>query len=105
MAGEACTARVAVGYQSMSCRRPVKEDGLCGIHLAAKRRRETNRAKKQDERAVSETTKREVEATLAALGIEGRPVLDSRTFRYTPGVAVVSLDDLRRLAARGEATP
>lgn len=43
----ACQADTGSDWYRHKCGRPVKEDGLCGIHLAAKRRRETNQAERK----------------------------------------------------------
>lgn len=44
-----CSKRVPRGpYDWRPCGRPVKDDGLCGIHLAAKRKRERNDAARRE---------------------------------------------------------
>lgn len=39
---ERCPVDVWNNYQAHTCGKPVKRDGLCGIHAAAKDRRERN---------------------------------------------------------------
>jgi len=48
-----CTERVAAagGYQFHQCERDAVEDGLCRMHLAAKRKRDANFERKRAERA------------------------------------------------------
>lgn len=50
-----CIERVAAhgGYQFHQCTREAVEDGLCRMHLAAKRRREANAERKSAERRVA----------------------------------------------------
>src|SRR4051794_889759 len=72
---ETCQERVSNGSRSVSfhiCGKPVKDEGLCGLHLAAKRRREaTDRARREHAREqtrLREFSEQRVQA-LAAVGI------------------------------------
>ena len=80
------------------CGRAVKEDGLCGIHLAAKRRVRANEKKRQDAQSDSAKIRTRVEAFLAEHGVAGKAEYDARTYplRYTGRVSL-SLDELKRI--------
>lgn len=64
---QTCQESVAYGsgYHFRICNRPVKEEGLCGLHLAAKRRREARMA--QADREWEE--KKAQDARLKELGV------------------------------------
>jgi hypothetical protein len=76
----------------------VKEDGLCGIHLAAKRRVRANEQKRQDAQNDSAKIRARVEAVLAEHSVAGIAEYDARTYprRYTGRVSL-SLDELKRI--------
>ena len=78
------------------CGRKAKEDGLCGIHLAAKRRVANNEQARIDKRDTSENLRKEVDKFLTEHGIDGRADYRWSSDTYS-GKAVVSLDELRRL--------
>jgi hypothetical protein len=75
MTEQTCQERVSNGPRSVSfhtCGKPVKDEGLCGVHLAAKRRKEANseaRRSYYDEQArLRQASERRVDA-LAEHGI------------------------------------
>jgi hypothetical protein len=85
-----------------TCGRPIKRDGLCGLHAAAKDRaaqRDRDMAAKRDGQ---KRAKASAEAALTELGVKGRAAYDSIAAAYT-GEVVVSVDELRRLMARADA--
>lgn len=76
------------------CGRPVKDEGLCGVHLAGKRRRQENDAARATERAEDDQREAAAQALcdrLRALGIRAHPHYAShptRMGRYTGGIAL-----------------
>lgn len=68
-----CSERVNRGDARWSkfepCGRPVKEDGLCGLHLGARNRRAEKAKKGREERERGVRIRDEAEALGAALGI------------------------------------
>lgn len=51
---ERCPVEQWEGFTSWQCSRPVKRDGLCGIHAAAKERRQRNDQDRREARRVSD---------------------------------------------------
>jgi hypothetical protein len=106
----ACTRRVYVDHRDVRghvCGRPVKDEGLCSIHLAAARRRaakQTARAQEQQRDAEVEAAARALCDRLAAYGVPAVPHWSGTTLHFTGGLvlegaAVAGLLDL--LEARG----
>ena len=99
-----CRERVNRGDARWSnfepCGRPVKDDGLCGLHLSVRRRRAERDAAGNARRQRDEELQREAERLGATLGIE--VTLEYNAFRdgggYT-GDFVVPADWLREKAA------
>lgn len=83
------------------CGRPIKDDGLCGIHLAAKRKREANHEAWQRKMAESQdahATARAACARLAEMGIKAHPHYSSfRNGGHTGGVVIESPAEVERL--------
>lgn len=102
-----CGESVSDGARSMSfhtCGKPVKypEWGLCGVHGGAKKRRAEKLEDDKRERAENAEKVAAAKAELVALGVSGRveTVYDNRIIpRYT-GNVILSMDEVRRLAAR-----
>lgn len=99
MSDDVCQVRMGDTWHRYPCGRPVKEDGLCGIHLAAKQKVARNDA-------VRKAQESEIEATVARLreyGLTARPARD-HSFRMT-GEAIVSPEELLALLARLSVVP
>ena len=63
-AGPTCSKRVSIdSWHQAACGRPVKDEGLCGIHLAAKRKRAANNVKREQH---WQDEKKRIEAAKAA---------------------------------------
>lgn len=101
MESEICPIRVCGDRWTAShlCGKPVKSDGLCGVHAAAKRRRDAADAEDVARRAESEDNKSNTMSALIELGIDGQPHYLSATFQYT-GKVVVTLETLYELRNR-----
>ena len=99
-----CQESIWNGFRSRPCGRPVKGDGeLCGIHAAAKQRREANDAKRkvqQAEYTAAWRRCRELAKTLAALGVEVSPSGKALTIDADTAEALV--ERLRRLETDAE---
>lgn len=102
---ERCQVLVPDGGRMVTvhvCGRPVKRDGMCGVHAAAKERAAANesawRIRGQEDRALEEG----VIAALAELGIPGDPDYSLLHHRYS-GKAVVEIEDLREALRAAEA--
>jgi hypothetical protein len=87
-------------FHSYVCGRPVKQDGLCGIHATAKRKREKSDREWRERIEEDSAIQTHVAAFLEKLGVPGQPHYGMNG-RPT-GKAVVSLDDLWELVERGE---
>lgn len=77
---ETCQTDTWNGYRSYPCGRPVKRNGMCGIHAAALERRERNDERWRQEFAAKEARAAEarakapiIAARLARHGIEVEP--------------------------------
>lgn len=85
------------------CRRPVKEDGLCGLHLGAKRRREETDRRRRAEREANgqrqESAQQICNELEEVFGISARPAWDSITASFTGGVTL-NAEESRRLVSR-----
>jgi hypothetical protein len=71
-----CTELIHRDWSIDPCPRPAKEEGLCGIHLAAKRKREANAAEWSARAAKLDANHRAAEtacAKLAERGISATP--------------------------------
>lgn len=88
-----------VGFRSSTCGRPIKRDGLCGIHAAAIDKMKANDKKHAEERKASGERQSAAQAVLDELGVEGAPEYSTFTSKYT-GRVTVSIETLRALAAR-----
>jgi hypothetical protein len=95
MTDETCQERVSNGARSVSfhtCGKPVKEEGLCGVHLAARRRREANDAKRDLEWRQDRKRKdlaQDICNRLAAMGIDADPHFSAGIgARYTGKIVV-----------------
>jgi hypothetical protein len=66
-----CTEMVHRPWSITRCPRAAKEDGLCGIHLAAKRKREATQEKWQARNADRDKKLRAAKAACAALAERG----------------------------------
>lgn len=82
-----------------TCGKPVKSDGLCGVHAAAKHRREASKAAEEAKQANSRFNQEVVRAALAELGIDGEAHYSIYGARYT-GRVVVSIETLEELSRR-----
>jgi hypothetical protein len=96
--GEAYSTRVR------HCGRPVKEDGLCGIHLAARRRRAKNQRAREDRRARNNRIKDEADARANELqrlaGVSSSPSASMvPPYGYTGGLRL-SAEEVDRLLQR-----
>jgi len=87
------------GFSSHPCGRPIKRDGLCGIHAAAIDKMKANDKKHAEKRNASDNARLGAEAALRDIGVDGHAEYSSLGGRYT-GLAVVSIETLRALAAR-----
>lgn len=71
---ETCQERVNRGdgrwTRFEACGRKVKEDGLCGVHLAARKRRAEKDAERRERWDQAEALQREAAAMSRALGVE-----------------------------------
>jgi acyl-CoA reductase-like NAD-dependent aldehyde dehydrogenase len=81
------------------CGKPVKSDDLCGVHAAAKRRRDANDAAAAAANKTSRENRAAALAALADLGIDGQAHYSATPFEYT-GKVVVSIEDLTALRDR-----
>lgn len=79
---ERCPREIWNGFQSYGCGRPVKRDGLCGIHAAADDRVAKNRAARDDAK------------------VEAQAIVDRLAVHDIP--AYVSYDGTARLALSPE---
>lgn len=105
---ELCTKRVhsdGRDVQGRPCGRPAKEEGLCGIHLAALRKRDKGLADMRESWASEERKSKELDALIAALaefGIEAGKHVGWRSATLTGNVTVDPAQLLAVLrAARG----
>lgn len=109
-----CQERVYSGHRDVSghvCGRPVKSDGLCGVHLAAIERRRKNDSDRMERVSVSERHREAAEdvcVELAALGLDAQPEYymhqtNFKLSRYTGAVVITDTGQLLRLV-RGSAT-
>lgn len=71
-APETCPKESWDGWRSFSCGRPVKRDGLCGVHAGAKDRVEKNAAKRASSRAERAAVSEALVTRLARHGIKAR---------------------------------
>lgn len=83
------------------CGKPIKRDGLCGTHAAAKERRLAKDKAMRERWSSSDEAKARVAASLAEWGIPGKPYYDWTTSRHT-GEVVVDLETLRDLWTRAQ---
>jgi len=98
---ERCRVSVVTpgGFAWHVCGRKVKEDGLCGIHLRARKVREEKKRKWNDERARAKRLKDEAVELSRRLGTDVSPQYDSIRSRYTENF-VVSGEWLREIASK-----
>ena len=73
-----CDEYIYQGRLSFRCGRPIKDEttGLCGIHAAAKRKRNANDRTRADRRAANELVREQAQAhcdKLEGLGIDATP--------------------------------
>ena len=64
-----CQKIVRGDWSSHRCGRPIKSDGLCGIHLAAENRKLANEQKRQEEKQRDDAIRAEAEVIGQKLGI------------------------------------
>lgn len=85
---ETCEVDVWDGWHSHPCGRKIKEDGLCGLHLSAKGRREAvNLARQETRRAL-----RELAGHFSAFDVHARP-------SPTGGEIILSESEAKKLLA------
>jgi hypothetical protein len=106
----ALTCQELVGeWARRPCGRPVKADGLCGIHLAAKTRRAANDVKRAEARAAERKRRATAERVAEHLAACGIPDVRAHDYGgdYTGGIVIPpeQLDRLLELVRAGaEAT-
>lgn len=107
-----CTAEVS-STDSMwrsspsQCKNKAKEDGLCGVHLRAKKQREEGDRRWSEVYAQSNANKAAAEAAckeLFQLGIVAEPYFDYKSTQYqvsyTGAIVVRNVDELLRKLTR-----
>jgi hypothetical protein len=84
------------GYHT--CGRPVKDEGLCGLHLSAKRRRVAKEAAYQEKRAAEDARQKQAQDAcdrLADRGIRAQPHYDAVIAKgYTGRVVIMDPEAL-----------
>ena len=93
---EVCGVSVPDGGRSPlfhTCGKKIKDEHLCGVHLAAKNREATKAAERREISDLSDANKERARAALAEAGISGRPYYNSMTGKYT-GEVIVKSEDL-----------
>ena len=99
---ELCQKDVHNGGASVSfhkCGRPVKYDGLCGLHLSARARSRDADDKRLAARNEDNERRKHVEDILGRLSVDGKPEYSTRTRAYT-GDVVLTIDELLRITTR-----
>ena len=99
---ELCQKDVSNGSRSVSfhkCGRPVKDDGLCGLHLGARARSRDAYLRRLVARNEDSERRKHVEDILGRLGVDGKPEYSTRTRAYT-GDVVLTIDELLRITTR-----
>lgn len=100
-----CPELVSDGQRSVSfhrCGRPIKRNGLCGLHAAAKERRAKRDQEWQEARVEQEVRRRTATEALSRLGVDGDAHYSSIGHVYT-GKVVVSVEELERAIAEAYA--
>jgi hypothetical protein len=88
--GETCKRSKWDGSRSQPCGRPVKEDGLCGIHLGAERRKANNAEKRKVDQADTLRRGQALADRLARHGIEVRVSQWNETGVSQPSMAAIA---------------
>ena len=85
-AGPTCSKRVSIdSWHQAACGRPVKDEGLCGIHLAAKRKRAANNVKREQH---WQDEKKRIEAAKAAAAKVPNAMIHSGVSGYDGRIVV-----------------
>lgn len=107
---ETCKERIfdtGRSFGSWPCGRKVKEDGLCGIHLGAKRRREQKSLEQDEKDRADAKVKAEVREYLNTYGLatdEAWPEYAAYPASRHTGRVVITLDALKRILGDGGAS-
>lgn len=104
---ETCRKRIGGGYQFYPCGRKVKEDGLCGIHLTAKRRQQEKAAELAERDRVDAEMKHAIRGYLGNHGLatdEAWPEYAGYPASCHTGRVVITLDALKRILGDGGAS-
>lgn len=91
------------------CGKPVKEDGLCGLHLSVRKRRQDGAAKYRANKDADAAMNAEAKALGEKLGIEVRgeflPFSKSSARSWSANTFVVPADWLRSISAQAALPP
>lgn len=101
---EHCPELVHGDWHSSVCGRPVKRDGLCGIHARAKETRDATAARWQVRAAAAEAWRADTKARLAAIGVTEFSTIapdDGREGQVILDLSVVEALAAQTLTAKG----
>ena len=105
MSGDVCKQLVNRGDSRWSnfqeCGRPVKENGLCGLHLSVRARREAKAAAWLAEQSRSDDLKMAAGRLTVALGVNVHPHFSSLSHKYDGRMVVplAFLEEIERKTA------
>lgn len=90
---ETCKVEKWDGWRSRACGRPVKRDGMCGIHAGAKERGERQRRAKEEALEQKRANSAVIVERLVRHGVSARVGFDGSVFLPGPARLADELDD------------